>query len=230
MKGLLYSWLYNKKGYFIGGCIVFAAVCAAMLIILPLIDFENTDSDLPYVVNMIVFILGLVVMIVFGESLDKELEHMLNSRFADYALTAGMTKKGFVNALLVRNLICVGISAVLGGVIMCLYIVLTKQPVTADLLVIVPCIVLGIHSIDFMLTPLVIKYNNAEKAGLILGLFLGLIIFGFMVFTSVYDNDEMLEEIMFKASTLLIISGVLTATYIPSYFITLRSVKRGDLC
>lgn len=229
MKGLLYSWLYNKKGYFIGGVIVFAVVCAAMLIILTLIDFENINSEMSYGVNLLVFILGAAVMSVFGESLDKDLEHMLNSRFADYVLTAGMTKRDFVNALLARNLICAGISLVTGSVIMCLYLILTKQPVTAEILVIVPCLAVSVHSIDFILTPLVIKFKNAEKAGLIVGFVLGIAVFYFMVFKSVLE-EEVLFNIMFKASTLLIIAGVLAIAYIPSYFITLRSVKRGDLC
>lgn len=229
MKGLIFSWLYNKKWYFISGIIVFVAVCAAMLILLPLIDIENISPELLYAVKMGVFILGAVVMLFFGESLDKDFEHMLKSRFADYALTAGMTKMGFVNAMLIRNLICMGISLVTGSTIMCLYLALTKQPFTAEMLILVPCVAVTAHSVDFIVTPLVVKFKNAEKAGLIVGLVMGVIVFNFMVVKSILGED-VLFEIMFRASTLLIIAAAFAVAYIPAYIITLRMVKRGDLC
>lgn len=236
MKGLIYSWLITRKNYFIIGGVLFVFACAGMLLVLPNIDFsENGDPSLLLAANFISFLLSAAALICSAESLGKDLEGMIKSRFADYSLTAGISCKRFTDILLVRNLICLGISFAEGFALMFIYLFASGQQVTAELIMFVPCVVFFIHSIDYWVTPLAIKIKSAEKAGLVLGIVMGFIM-GFIIFCIVITNNTINSDgsgmIVFSFDLIseIVITSLLAASYIPTYFICLRFIKGGDMC
>lgn len=228
MKGLITSWLYCKKTYFIIDAAVFVLACAAITVVVPLLNLEENQYLQP-VVSIGALLLGFSVMVICGESLDKDVEDMLKTGFADYVLTGGISRHSFVNVLLVRNLICCGLSLAEGAVILGLYLSFTKTQAAAEIWLIVPLLVLLIHSVDFMITPLVIKFKNAEKAGFVLGLVFGMIIFVFMGSIEITDSETLITMAVDPLTAAIIIAGLILL-YIPAYFLTLNRIKRGDIC
>ena len=92
MKGLITSWLYCKKTYFIIDAAVFVLACAAITVVVPLLNLEENQYLQP-VVSIGALLLGFSVMVICGESLDKDVEDMLKTGFADYVLTGGISRE-----------------------------------------------------------------------------------------------------------------------------------------
>lgn len=227
MKGLLYSWFISKKNYWIFTLIAFAVLLTAIFAVLPHLGF--LEEPLP---SFVVLLLSMVVMIIPGESLCKELETSIKTRFTDYALAA-MSKKTYVDVLLVRNLICTGISAAMGYIILFSYVCVTGTELFPELILLVPCLALLTYAVDFMCIPLVIKMKNAEKAGLIIGFFLGMLVLLFMLKENVFSDGSNMETavlIKFDLLTECVSMGVMVILYAASYAAALEIVKRGDVC
>ena len=81
--------------------------------------------------------------------------------------------------------------------------------------------------------PLTIHYKNAEKAGLIVGVFFGIL----MIFFTAYINSttdggfsEILVTMNFSTVPMLILTGIVLAACVIASLITLKMVKRGDVC
>lgn len=227
MKGLIYSWAYCRKIFFIISFLLFLVICAAMTIIIPYADLE--DTGVQAAVAVFTFVSGAACIVICSESLDKDLEDMIKTGFAGYALT-GISKKRFISALLVRNLICAALSAVFGTVISVLYFSLTNTAVNAFTWLIAPAFVIFIYGSDFMITPLIMKFKNSEKAGFTLGLVIGVIVFILVVASKIMGFDEMFRTLLREPAFLAGGAGFFLLLYIPAYFISLKVLKRGDIC
>lgn len=227
MKGLIYSWAYCRKIFFIISFLLFLVICAAMTIIIPYADLEDTGIQAAAAIFTIVS--GAACAVICGESLDKDLEDMIKTGFAKYALT-GISKKIFINALLVRNLICMVLSMIYGTVISALYFYLTNTPMTVFTWLIAPAFVFFIYGTDFLITPLIIKFKNSEKAGFALGIAIGVIAFILVVISKIVGFNEMFRELVRKPVFLAGAAGFFLLLYIPAYFISLKTLKRGDIC
>lgn len=227
MKGLTYCWFVSNKSYFIVAAVVFAATLGFIFGILPMLDF--LDAELR---NLLVFIFCAAVMTIPAESLAKNLERYLKNGFADYLLSS-MNKKTFVNSLIVRELICFGYSLVSGYIILLSFVYVTKTPMTAELIMLIFFGAVFMNGIDLICMPLTIRYKNAEKAGLILGFFVGILVMIFMVYVNVINDggfSEMLITMDFRIAPMLILTGIVLAACVIAHLITLRMVKRGDVC
>lgn len=228
MKGLTYCWFASNKSYFIVTAIVFAAVLGFIFGILPLADF--LDADLR---NMVIFVFGMAVMTIPAESLSKNLERYLKTNFADYLLTS-MDKIAFVNSLLVRELICLGFSLISGYAVFLSFAYVTETPITAEFILLVLFLAMFVNGVDLICMPLTIHFKNAEKAGLILGAFIGFLMVVFMAYLNVTSNEDVFSEMLinmdFSIAGMLIITGINLAACVIAYFITVRIVKRGDVC
>lgn len=227
MKGLIYSWAYCRKIFFIISFLLFLVICAAMTIIIPYADLE--DTGIQAAVAIFTLVSGAACVVICGESLDKDLEDMIKTGFAEYALT-GISEKIFINALLVRNLICTALSMIYGTVISALYFYLTNTPMTVFTWLIAPAFVFFIYGTDFLITPLIIKLKNSEKAGFTLGIAMGVIFFIFVVVSKIAGLNEMLRELVRKPVFLTGAMVFFLLLYIPAYFISLKTLKRGDIC
>lgn len=226
MNGLLYSWFITKKTYWITTLVVFAVLLTAIFAAVPHLGFLG--ELLPF----FAVISGIVVMIIPSESLCNELEASIKTRFADYALAA-MSKKTYVNMLLARNLICMGISVVLGYIIFFSYISVTSTELLPELILLVPCLALLTYATDFICIPLVIKMKNAEKAGLIVGFFYGVLVLFFMLRENILSDGSAVETTVFIKFDLLtegVLMGAAVLCYAIAYTAALKIVKRGDVC
>lgn len=226
MNGLLYSWFITKKTYWITTLVVFAVLLTAIFAAVPHLGFLG--ELLPF----FAVISGIVVMIIPSESLCNELEASIKTRFADYALAA-MSKKTYVNMLLARNLICMGISVVLGYIIFFSYISVTNTELSFELVLLVPCLALLTYATDFICIPLVIKMKNAEKAGLIVGFFYGVLVLFFMLRENILSDGSAVETTVFIKFDLLtegVLMGAVVLCYAIAYTAALKIVKRGDVC
>ena len=225
MNGLLYSWFITKKTYWITTLVVFAVLLTAIFAAVPHLGFLG--ELLPF----FAVISGIVVMIIPSESLCNELEASIKTRFADYALAA-MSKKTYVNMLLARNLICMGISVVLGYIIFFSYISVTNTELSFELVMLVPCLALLTYATDFICIPLVIKMKNAEKAGLIVGFFYGVLVLFFMLRENILSDGSAVETTVFIKFDLLtegVLMGAAVLCYAIAYTAALKIVKRGDV-
>ena len=227
MKGLTYCWLISNKSYFIAAAVVFTATLSFIYGIIPMADFLEAD-----ILNLVVFVFCAVVMAIPAESLSKNLERYLKSRFADYLLTS-MDKKSFVNSLIVRELICLGYSAVTGYITMLSFAYVTKAPITSELIMLILFLAVLVNGVDLICMPLTIHYKNAEKARLIVGVFFGIL----MIFFTAYINSttdggfsEILVTMNFSTVPMLILTGIVLAACVIASLITLKMVKRGDVC
>lgn len=226
MKGLLYSWFIFGKKYWIATLAVFAVLLTAIFAAIPHLEF--LDELLPF----FAVLSGIVLMIIPAEGLCNELDASIKTRFADYALAA-MSKKTYVNMLLARNLICMGISVVMGYIIFFSYISVTGTELLPELILLVPCLALLTYATDFICIPLAIKMKNAEKAGLIVGFFYGVFTLYFLLHVNFFSDESAVETTAFIKFNLLtegVLMGVAALCYAISYAAALKIVKRGDVC
>lgn len=226
MKGLLYSWFIFGKKYWITALAVFAVLLTAIFAAIPHLGF--LDELLPF----FAIISGIVLIIIPCESLGNELEASIKTRFADYALAA-ISKKTYVNMLLARNLICMGISVVMGYIIFFSYISVTGTELLPELILLVPCLALLTYATDFICIPLAIKMKNAEKAGLIVGFFYGVFTLYFLLHVNFFSDGSAVETaafIKFDLQTEGVLMSAAVLCYAISYAAALKIVKRGDVC
>ena len=230
MKGLLYeSFLLNRR-WFLGTGIMTALFTAAFSLLLP-----NTEPD-PEIANtfgMMYIFFALMVMVFCSEWTSRHLENNIKCRFADITLAAGITKNTFVLAEFLKIVI-----SVTTGFAMCMAMtgiisIFESGFWGSDKVKLLSALaVFGILT-EWAITPLVIKLKSSEKAGIVLGLIVGLGI----VLPLVLIFGRNMEEIPVKLMTLFskkwlypAFLGACAALYAVVYAITLRLVKRGDVC
>lgn len=144
-----------------------------------------------------------------------------------------MDKRSFVNSLVLRELICFGFSLAGGYTIIISYLLSLNLYLTAESMTLVLFLAVLMNGIDLICTPLVIKLKNTEKAGLIVGLFVGLLMMCFMIYVNVTKDGgftELLLKMDFSIKGMFIMMGITLALCAASYLITLKTVKRGDVC
>ena len=230
MKGLLYeSFLLNRR-WFLGTGIMTALSTAAFSLMLP-----NTEPD-PDIVNtlgiMYIFI-ALMVMVLCSEWTSRHLEKNIKCRFADITLAAGITKNTFVLAEFLKIVI-----SVTAGFAMCMAMtgiisIFESGFFSSGKVKLLSALaVFGILT-EWAIIPLVIKFKSSEKAGLVLGLIVGLGIALPLVLIFGRDMDEIPAKLMTLFSKKWLYPaflGACAALYAVVYAITLRMVKRGDVC
>ena len=230
MKGLLYeSFLLNRR-WFLASGIMAALFTAAFSLVL---SYAEKDPEIANTLGMIYIFVALMVMVFCSEWTTRHLESNIKCRFADITLAAGISKNTFVLAEFLKIIISTTI-----GLAMCMAMtgiisIFESGFFSSDKVKLLSALaVLGIL-IEWAITPLVIKLKSSEKAGIVLGLIVGLGIV--LPLVLIFGRD--MEEIPVKLMTLLskkwlfpAFLGACAALYAVVYAITLRLVKRGDVC
>ena len=230
MKGLLYeSFLLNRRCFLATG-IMAALFTATFSIMLP-----NTEPD-PEIANtlgiMYIFV-ALMVMVLCSEWTSRHLEKNIKCRFADITLAAGISKNTFVLAEFLKIFISVMIGFAMCMAMTGIISIFESGFFNSGKVKLLSALaVFGILT-EWAITPLVIKLKSSEKAGLILGLIVGIGIV--LPLVLIFGRD--MENIPVKLITLLskkwlfpAFLGACAALYAAVYAITLRLVKRGDVC
>lgn len=229
MKEMIYLSLIMNKAYIIAAAIVFA-VSSVLNVILVMLAGSNLliEALLPGVI-VIVPIIGIVTLF---EGLGRNAEKHIKCRFFNVMLS-GMTPLRYATVNLVENLVylaagfvfvfgTLGITALTGFVIDEFHI---KSLVALTVLV---------SLVDQIVMTLTLKIRSAEKAGLIVGLFVGFgIVLPLMSMNSILSEIGVVisfREFITNNLVFFCFLGAAAVIYALDYYIEYRIVKRGDIC
>lgn len=230
MRGLLYSSLLRNRGFIIGTAVysVIAAVVGVVLIYL-----SRSYSDIASVLMFLLPVFPLISVVLALEGVDRELENSLKTRFANYALSA-VTPRQFTMTELLKNF-CFSAYGIIMGMLMLAFYALIDADVLPDtglLFRLYPMVGILIGLVQWVMLPLVIKFKNAEKAGMVVGLIIG---FGTVLpINLIQAKTDGGFEIDIKS----LITPVPTAVFLLAvvliyalfYVLLVRRVERGNIC
>ena len=230
MKGLLYESFLQNRRWFLTSGIMAALATATFSIMLP------NAEEFPEIANtfgMMYIFFALMVMVFCSEWTSRHLEKNIKCRFADITLAAGITKNTFVLAEFLKIVISVTIGFAMCMAMTGIISIFDSGFFSSGKVKLLSALaVFGILT-EWAIIPLVIKFKSSEKAGLILALIVGLGIV--LPLVLIFGRD--MEDIPVKLMTLLskkwllpAFLGACAALYAVVYAITLRLVKRGDVC
>lgn len=230
MRGLLYSSLLRNRGFIIGTAVysVIAAVVGVVLIYL-----SRSYSDIAPVLTILVNILPLISIVLALEGVDRELENSLKTRFANYALSA-VTPRNFIMTELLKNFCFSAYGTVMGMLMLAIFALADAStfPDIGFLFRLYPMAGILSGLIQWVMMPLVIKFKNAEKAGMVVGLIIG---FGTVLpINLIQAKTDGGFEIDIKS----LITPVPTAVFLLAvvliyalfYVLLVRRVERGNIC
>ena len=225
MKGILYSFFAKNYSYFTGALIYCAAACAlgfAALLLPDNILHNNGFSTLPIIIPLILL-----------EIPPRDLEGDIKSRYADYVLTA-VTRDTFARGMLIKNLICMAAGLALSMIVALTYYLVGIAD--SAIFVLLPAMAAISGAFNWACTPLVIKMKSAEKAGLTVGLIIGIaVILPLMIAVSVFADEDasvFLSIVKWLSGAQALIPAYLIAAalYVGLYFILLKRLERGNVC
>lgn len=230
MRGLLYSSLLRNRGFIIGTAVysVIAAVVGVVLIYL-----SQSYSDIASVLMFLLPVFPLISVVLALEGVDRELENSLKTRFANYALSA-VTPRQFIMTELLKNFCFSAYGIVMGMLMFAFYALIDADvlPDTGLLFRLYPMVGILIGLVQWVMLPLVIKFKNAEKAGMVVGLIIG---FGTVLPINLIQAKT---DGGFRIDIKSLITPVPTAVFLLTvvliyalfYALLVRRVERGNIC
>lgn len=230
MRGLLYSSLLRNRGFIIGTAVysVIAAVVGVVLIYL-----SRSYSDIASVLMFLLPVFPLISVVLALEGVDRELENSLKTRFANYALSA-VTPRQFIMTELLKNFCFSAYGIVMGMLMLAFYELIDADvlPDTGLLFRLYPMVGILIGLVQWVMLPLVIKFKNAEKAGMVVGLIIG---FGTVLPINLIQAKT---DGGFRIDIKSLITPVPTAVFLLTivliyalfYALLVRRVERGNIC
>lgn len=230
MRGLLYSSLLRNRGFIIGTAVysVIAAVVGVVLIYL-----SRSYSDIASVLMFLLPVFPLISVVLALEGVDRELENSLKTRFANYALSA-VTPRQFIMTELLKNFCFSAYGIVMGMLMLAFYELIDADvlPDTGLLFRLYPMVGILIGLVQWVMLPLVIKFKNAEKAGMVVGLIIG---FGTVLPINLIQAKT---DGGFRIDIKSLITPVPTAVFLLAvvliyalfYVLLVRRVERGNIC
>ena len=230
MRGLLYSSLLRNRGFIIGTAVysVIAAVVGVVLIYL-----SRSYSDIASVLMFLLPVFPLISVVLALEGVDRELENSLKTRFANYALSA-VTPRQFTMTELLKNFCFSAYGIVMGMLMLAFYALIDAYvlPDTGLLFRLYPMVGILIGLVQWVMLPLVIKFKNAEKAGMVVGLIIG---FGTVLPINLIQAKT---DGGFRIDIKSLITPVPTAVFLLTvvliyalfYALLVRRVERGNIC
>lgn len=230
MRGLLYSSLLRNRGFIIGTAVysVIAAVVGVVLIYL-----SRSYSDIASVLMFLLPVFPLISVVLALEGVDRELENSLKTRFANYALSA-VTPRQFTMTELLKNFCFSAYGIVMGMLMLAFYELIDADvlPDTGLLFRLYPMVGILIGLVQWVMLPLVIKFKNAEKAGMVVGLIIG---FGTVLPINLIQAKT---DGGFRIDIKSLITPVPTAVFLLTivliyalfYALLIRRVERGNIC
>ena len=216
MRGLLYSSLLRNRGFIIGTAVysVIAAVVGVVLIYL-----SRSYSDIASVLMFLLPVFPLISVVLALEGVDRELENSLKTRFANYALSA-VTPRQFIMTELLKNFCFSAYGIVMGMLMLAFYALIDADvlPDTGLLFRLYPMVGILIGLVQWVMLPLVIKFKNAEKAGMVVGLIIG---FGTVLPINLIQAKT-------DGGFRIDIKSLITPALF--YALLVRRVERGNIC
>ena len=229
MRGLLYSSLLRNRGFIIGTAVysVIAAVVGVVLIYL-----SRSYSDIAPAVMFLLPVFPLISVVLALEGVDRELENSLKTRFANYALSA-VTPRQFIMTELLKNFCFSAYGTGLGMLMLAFYALIDADvlPDTGLLFRLYPMVGILVGLVQWVMLPLVIKFRNAEKAGLVVGLIIG---FGLVLpinFIQASPDGFGIDvhSLITPIPMAVFLLGVVLI-YALFYALLVRRLERGNIC
>ncbi|MBQ8171599.1 MAG: hypothetical protein IJZ95_06395 [Oscillospiraceae bacterium] len=238
MKGIFYSYFTLNKSYWITTASFFAGVTALTMLFASLSKELEAQGDYTLfgLIATMAMLVPFIPAIILLEPSARDLEKAMATRYANHILAAGVSKPQFVMCELIKNIGACAIGYGLG----CLTILITElvapHSTSPQLYGFHLIIILLAGAVEWICIPLTLKIKSSEKAGLIVGIALGVGICIASGCVSIMTDGEFWGETTDVLNTivsptgLLIAAGGAAAIYAVVYLITLKMVKRGDLC
>lgn len=226
MKSLFYSALRLNRGYFIGAAIAFLGSAVIGAAVLYSAWYSGSD---PYGLgSLCVYILPLLPIVIICEFFARDLENHIKSGFLNYTLSS-ISRKEYVLSLLVTNIRCTGVGLLLGLELLLIYRAVNPEYVPVELFGALSLLALAASAVEWVIIPITMKLKSAEKAGLIVGLFIGFAIVLPMIFyfkvNGISLNFDIAILLNLKYVLLLIVASLVI--YAGVFAICIRLLKRG---
>lgn len=164
--------------------------------------------------------------------MDRELENSLKTRFANYALSA-VTPRQFIMTELLKNFCFSAYGTGLGMLMLAFYALIDADvlPDTGLLFRLYPMVGILAGLVQWVMLPLVIKFRNAEKAGLVVGLIIG---FGLVLpinFIQASPDGFGIDvhSLITPIPMVVFLLGVVLI-YALFYALLVRRLERGNIC
>lgn len=228
VKGLLYGNFILNRGWFIASGIL-AVIGTAVTAFIYKADPAGGTA------GTALFISELAVLAVCCEWLARNFESNLKSRFADYALAGGISKKEFAASEILKNLITIGISFLMCVIMQAVLAVFGFFDL--ENIKTLALIALLFGAVEWICSPFVVELKSAEKAGLLVGIILGFgVVLPVMVVGGAYlsEDGEILAAVLVRMLAKpwfdWAVVGLCAAIYTIFYFVLLRRIRKGDVC
>lgn len=226
MKGLYQTFFLLRKNYFI-----FPAIAAFIIMVagcLLLIFAESEDAQ--GITVMLILLAPMICAMLPGEAICLDFDRSIKTRYANYLLS-GMSYTRFCNIELIKNLMVAAFSLAIVCVCDLAFWLANNTVMSLDMFMLHIISILIVNAGNWLLMPIVVKFRSADKAGLIIGLALGVI--GAPLIILAFESEEILSKLISALESplsVLVTLGVALAMYVVGYPLLLRTVKRGDIC
>ncbi len=226
MKGLYHTFFLLRKNYFI-----FPAIAAFIIMVagcLMLIFAESEDAQ--GITMMLIMLAPMICATISTESLCDDFDRSLKTRYANYLLS-GMSYTRFCNIELIKNLIVTAFSLMMICVCDLAFWLTDNSAMPLSMFCMHVLLIIIVNAGNWLIMPAVIKFKGADKAGLIIGLALGVI--GAPFIHLAFQDEETLSKLISALESplsVLVTLGIALAMYAVGYPLFLRTVKRGDIC
>lgn len=237
MKGAVRLWLILSKGYFIGSLVAFTATALFGCIFLPMIVQNDVGAGFFQAGGIVlIYAMILVSAVLPTESIGKEFEKTLKTRFADYIRSCAETPRAFVLSQLVKNLIATALAAAYSLALSGIFIAFGNGFIEAEIIKITLffCLLFGVTT--WVTDLLIVKFKSEEKASLAFGLLIFAIVFPVSAIAGYlnYGTDgymmQFITDILASDLFLPCAFGAVAVIYAVVYLLFVHRVRKGDVC
>lgn len=187
------------------------------------------------------YLLIAILCLIPGETLGKYAEANIKLKFTDYLLSCNKTPGHLIISEAVNYLICFAAVVLMSAIYTVYSYFVTGGVIDAAAFKLSITLMLLAYTVNWIGLPLIIKLKSEEKAGVTIGLTVGVIILPLSIaFGNSSTTSEGAEFLESLGSGLMnfynspwffpVYIAVLAAICLLVYYISIRIIKRGDVC
>lgn len=230
VKGLLYGNFLLNKVWFIAAGIIAALGAAVSAVLHNVFPESSIGAD-------VLFACELVVQSICMEWLGRNFESNLKTRFADYALAGGISKAQFVTAEMLKNLLSVSISFLIGLTMQLVLCAFDRSFFNVNSLTALFGMAFLLGAVEWMCMPVIVSLKSAEKAGIVVGFILGfgvalplIMVFNYFGWYEQKTIVSMFIDFFSNPMSFVSVIAISAAIYAIFYIVLLNRVREGDVC
>ncbi len=234
MKGLYYTYITLKKHFLIWAAVIFVIVTVLGCVSIKLAANPDTDPVLTDMLTGVaipfVVVLGpMLSTLMLSEGINRDIEENLKCGFLNYALS-GMSYHRYTLTQLFISLLCLGVSIVMIALHWLFFCLADSSAPELGIISLQLTFLLLGCAINWLCIPLTLKFRSQEKAGMLVGLTIGLGIAPFIT-TTMYDTESSFNLISWfeKPVSIAVSFAGAAVLFALGYLFLYKTVKRGDL-